>query len=361
MDSVLKSSMKVLMLPDYSRFNPYQKELVAALDACGVHVTLCSFNTLPILRAVWAHGKPDILHLHWTDGFIVAENWPKTILKTLRFFVELVTIKIIGVKVVWTIHNLSSHEKNNSAYESFVNRILVRIYDRLIVHCLAAMKSAARLYQVTDTTLNKVKVVPHGNYINSYQNDMPRHIARNKLGYKGEDILFLFLGSIRPYKGIFELIDAFSKLKSSQAKLLIAGKPVDHFIKNELLLRCQKDDRIKVHLEYVQDNDMQLYMNSADVTVFPYTDILTSGSVLLAMSFGKAIIVPQIGCISETLDAQGAFLYDPNDVNGLLQAMQNALPTNLSTMGQHNRVSAENFSWKRIAQMTFEVYSNSSN
>lgn len=352
--------MKVLMLPDYSRFNPYQQELVAALDECGAHVILCSFNTLPILRAVWAHGRPDILHLHWTDGFIVADNWPKTILKTLRFFIELIVIKIMGIKVVWTIHNLSNHEKNNSRYESFVNRILVRIYDRLIVHCLAAMKSAVNLYKMNGGTVGKVKVVPHGNYVNSYQNDTSKHIARNKLGYKEEDILFLFLGSVRPYKGIFELIDAFSNVKSSRAKLLIAGKPADDSMKNELLLRCQDDGRINAHLQYIEDNEVQIYMNSADVTVFPYTDILTSGSVLLAMSFGKAIIVPQIGCISETLDSQGAFLYNPHDVNGLSQAIQNSLQANLSTMGQHNRVSAENFSWKRIAQMTFDVYSNSS-
>jgi beta-1,4-mannosyltransferase len=352
--------MKVLMLPDYSRFNPYQKELVAALDEYGVHVTLCSFNTLPILKAVRAHGKPAILHLHWTDSFIVADNWPKTIMKTLRFFLELLIVKIMGIKVVWTVHNLSNHEKNNSVYESFVNRILVQIYDRLIVHCSAARTSAASLYHLTNRALNKVKVVPHGNYVNSYQNDVTKHIARDKFGYKEEDIVFLFLGSVRPYKGIFDLIDAFRNVKSSRAKLLIAGKPADNSMKDELLLRCQNDDRINAHLQYIEDSEVQVYMNSADVTVFPYTDILTSGSVLLAMSFGKAIIVPQIGCISETLDSQGAFLYNPHDVNGLSQAIQSALQSNLSTMGQYNRVNAENFSWQRIAQMTFDVYSNSS-
>ena len=92
--------MKVLMLPDYSQNNPYQRELVNALEKRGVHVTLCNFGVLPLLRAVWVYGRPDILHLHWTDRFIVAGNWPKTILKTLRFLIELLVVKALGIKVV---------------------------------------------------------------------------------------------------------------------------------------------------------------------------------------------------------------------------------------------------------------------
>ena len=347
------------MLPDYSRSNPYQRELVTALGEYGVHVTLCNFNVLPLLRAVWVFGKPDILHLHWTDGFIVAGNWPKTILKTLRFFIELLVVKALGVKVVWTVHNLSNHEKINSSYESFVNRILIHFYNQIIVHCSAARKAVIQLYHLADRFADKVHVIPHGHYINCYENSITRHDARIKLEYEEDAILFLFFGSIRPYKGIFELIDVFCKIENSKARLLIVGNPLNDMTKKELINRCQIDDRIKMHLQYISESEIQFYMNAADVAVFPYTDILTSGSVLLAMSFGKAIVVPRIGCISETLDTQGSFLYDPDDVDGLSRAMRNALPSDLEAMGRYNRVNAGNFNWKKIAQMTLNVYSKS--
>jgi glycosyltransferase involved in cell wall biosynthesis len=179
------------------------------------------------------------------------------------------------------------------------------------------------------------------------------------LDYEDESILFLFLGSIRPYKGIFELIDVFRNIESPKARLLIVGNPANETTKSDLLNRCELDSRIKTHLQYVPDDEIQIYMNAADVAVFPYTDILTSGSVLLAMSFGKSIVVPRIGCISETLDAKGSFLYDPDDTNGLSAAMQTVLTSDLATMGRHNRANVESYDWKKIAQMTLSVYSKS--
>ena len=348
--------MKVLMLPDYSRNNPYQRELATALEKCGVSVTLCDFGVLPLLRAIWVYGKPDVVHLHWTDRFVIARNWPKTVLKTLRFLVELLVTKAFGIKIVWTVHNLSNHEKMYSSYESFVNRILIRFYDQIIVHCSAARKEAIRFYQLADRFASKVHVVPHGHYKKCYENSIARIGARVKLSCEKDAIIFLFFGSIRPYKGIFELIETFCRIENSNARLLIVGNPSDEIVKKELAYRCQLDERISMFLQYVPENEIQIYMNAADVAVFPYTDILTSGSVLLAMSFGKAIVAPRIGCISETLDAQGGFLYDPDDVNGLSMTLNKVLSSDFHNMGQHNFAKVESFDWNIIAQMTNDLY-----
>jgi len=344
------------MLPDYSRNNPYQRELAAALEKCGAHVILCNFSVLPLIRAVWVYGKPDVLHLHWTNDFIVADGWPKTILKTVRFLIELLVVKALGIRIIWTVHNLSNHEKVNSSYEIIVNRYLIHLYDQIIVHCSSARSAVIQLYQLPDRLANNVHVIPHGNYIDCYESSFTRHDARIKLNYEDDAILFLFFGKIRPYKGIFELIDAFCKIENPKAKLLIVGNPSNDMTKQELIMRSRIDDRINTYLQYIPENEIQIYMNAADVTVFPYTDVLTSGSVLLAMSFGKPIVVPRIGCISETLDIQGGFLYDPDDVNGLSSAMQNVISSDLVAMGQYNRSKAEKFNWKKIAQMTLVVY-----
>ena len=103
---------------------------------------------------------------------------------------------------------------------------------------------------------------------------------------------------------------------------------------------------------------MQLYMNSADVMVFPYRDILTSGGIIMAMSFGKAIIAPYLGCISDTLDSSGSFLYDTSDKNGLLKAMREAVnsKSKMKAMGRHNLDLAKKLDWESIAKSTYKVY-----
>lgn len=68
----------------------------------------------------------------------------------------------------------------------------------------------------------------------------------------------------------------------------------------------------------IDDFVLKDYMKAADVMVLPYRDIINSGSAILGMSFGKAIIAPHLGCIPEILKSEGGILYDPNDKNGLL-------------------------------------------
>jgi glycosyltransferase involved in cell wall biosynthesis len=268
-------------------------------------------------------------------------------------------VKALGIKVVWTVHNLSNHDKIKPRYEIFVNRFLVRLYDQLIVHCSFAREAVIQMYNLPDHLADRIQVIPHGHFIDCYENRITREEARAMLDYKEDVILFLYFGGIRPYKGILELIDAFRTIKCPQVRLLIVGSPANDTIKAELLCRCQTDSRIRTHLQFVPQAEIQIYMNAADVTVFPYRDILTSSSVVLAMSFGKAIIVPRIGCISETLDTQGGFLYDPNDGDGLLEAIQNALSSDVDAMGRYNRDKVEHCDWEEIAKKTLELYCRS--
>lgn len=98
-------------------------------------------------------------------------------------------------------------------------------------------------------------------------------------------------------------------------------------------------------------------MNAADIVVLPYRDILTSGCLLLAMSFGKAVIVHDIGCLSDTLDKNGGILYDPLAKNSLFNSMENILKMDVKKMGDYNKklIAARN-SWDLIARKTKEVY-----
>ena len=98
-------------------------------------------------------------------------------------------------------------------------------------------------------------------------------------------------------------------------------------------------------------------MNAADVVVLPYREILTSGAIILAMSFGKPIIAPKIGCIPDYIDDNGGFLYNPLDVQGLLEAMRKAIYNpDLKKMGEYNFIKVKDLDWKRIGESTYRIY-----
>ena len=179
------------------------------------------------------------------------------------------------------------------------------------------------------------------------------------MGIPQTDINFLFLGEIRYYKGVLELIDAFQKLDSKNANLTIAGRPKNDTIVKQIKEKISgSENTIKLIPEFIPDDEMQLYINSADVMVFPYQDILTSGGIIMAMSFGKAIIAPYLGCISDTLDSSGSFLYGPSDKDGLLKAMRECVnsKSKMEAMGRHNFDLAKRLNWESIAKSTYKVY-----
>jgi len=348
-------TMKAVFIPDGREGNPYQKLLSRALSDEGVSVNFGTmFRLFSVSKSCWRYWKPDVLHLHWHHPFLLGGNAIKTLIKSVSFVSELLILKLFGVKIVWTVHNITNHEEKFRSMELFFSKILSRLCDRIIVHSPAAKKKVIEVY---GANINfSIVVIPHGNYINNYKNVVNKSDARNQLKIGIEDLVYLYFGQVRPYKGISELVDAFKKLDTPQTKLLIAGKPLNDEVAQNILKGCKGNKNIKTFFEFIPDNEIQIYMNAADVVVLPYRDILTSGAVILAMSFGKPIIVPAIGCIPDVLDSEGGILYDPSEKEGLLKAMKRVLDANLKKMGEHNFELAKRLRWDDIAKRTCEVY-----
>ncbi|WP_225977583.1 glycosyltransferase family 4 protein [Nostoc sp. CENA543] len=340
--------------------NPYQEQLIDNLRKIGLKVEIqqpFSSSTF-FFPMVIKHWKPDILHLHWVEPSCISTNGFLSLLKSVAFLIQLVILKIIGIKLVWTVHNLKNHDNLNLFLNNLCTKTVIKFADAIITHCEAAQEELIKTFDLKDK--NKLFVVPHGNYVEWYENKISREAARAELNIKTAETVYLFLGLIRPYKGVPELIETFQKLKSENIRLVIAGKinSQDADLTELIQQKITDDQRINFIPGYIEPEKIQVYMNAADVVVFPYRDILTSGAVMLAMSFGKACIAPRKGCLGEVLDNQGAFLYNLSDENGLIHAMNQTLdqPKAILEMGQHNQQLAANYSWKNIAELTLEVY-----
>ena len=182
--------------------------------------------------------------------------------------------------------------------------------------------------------------------------------GKRRLGIPPDSLTFGFLGRVQPYKGLLDLVSAFRKIAPPDARLVIAGKTSGRDSQRVLLDAIGNDERVITRLEYVPDVDIQLYLNALDVAVFPFRDVLTSSSVLLAMTFGKPVIAPALGCIPETITEAGGILYSADDANGLGSAIGQAARrrSELSTMGERNRRQAGEWTWDRMAAETIEVY-----
>lgn len=348
--------MNVLFIPE-SHGNPYQKELANALSRYGINVIIIKGSGyLPILSAVQQYSNIDLVHLHWTDHFWKARNQIKMFARSVFFATEIRLLKLKGCHLIWTIHNLHAHDSRFNEWESRLNRYIARVCCRMIVHCPTAADAVMSTYGLPQRYAEKIRVIPQGHYTRSYTNQISPNEAREVLGLEQDVFVFLFFGAVRQYKGVFDLISAFQNLGNERARLLIAGKPRTNEIEEQLLYAITQDDRIIAQLTFVQDEDVQLLMNAADVVVLPFRSILTSASVMLSASFKKAVIAPNSGCIPYTIGDGGGLLYDLKDDGGLLGSMKRAIDLNLNEVGNNNFLAVGGFDWEEIAIATRQLY-----
>jgi beta-1,4-mannosyltransferase len=205
---------------------------------------------------------------------------------------------------------------------------------------------------------HRFAVIPHGNYLDSYPDEIPRAAARRKLALDDSRLVFLFLGAVRPYKGILELLAAFRRQAPRDAVLVIAGEPLDADFSRRIEEAVADADNMHFYPGFVPNREVQVYMNASDVVVLPYRNVLSSGAALLAMSFGKPCVAPATGCLTDVLDSSGAFLYDPGVETGLTESLRQAVEARemLASMGEHNRQKASEWTWERAAQATKALY-----
>lgn len=363
----VNADLKVVFAPKFVPIDDYQKQLIQALEQLGVQINGidCHKRFLP---SEIRKERPDIVHLHWLHTFFGAPrrlmNSPIyryfglaiAIFRSIQFLMGLAILKLMGIKIVWTAHNLRPHESFYPLLDQICTSFVAHFSDIIFAHCQEAKSILISEFRLKNT--NKISVVPHGNYVKFYKNEISQQDARKSLNIPDSDLVFLFLGLIRPYKGIFELIEAFQHIEHDHIQLIIAGKPLNDELSERINQAISKLDNIRYFPGFVPNDQIQVYMNACDVGTLPYQNILTSGAAILMMSFGKACIAPSLGCIGEVLDSSGSFLYQLRDHKGLIQALQEAINNkgNLPSMGKYNRQRVEEWSWEYVAEKTLSIY-----
>jgi glycosyltransferase involved in cell wall biosynthesis len=347
---------RVLFLPDYGDANPYQPLLARALTDRGFTVSVASGGgVFPVLGAYYRHRRPSVVHLHWLHPYLVGRGPLTTLLKGARFLVELSVLRLLGVTLVWTIHNQLEHDRRAPRVEVLLKHAVLWLVGAGIVHCDAAASLLTETYRLRPTQQSKLKVVPHGHYIDWYPATGTKSSARRALGLDDDTTVFLYFGRVQPYKNLSRLVEAFRAVGSQQARLLLVGSPSDDALAASLTDASADDDRIRLVFEYVPDADVPRYFTAADAVVLPYRDVLTSGTAILAASFRRALIAPRRGCLAEQFDDGTGLIYEP-DGAGLGGALERALRHDLDRIGRRHFDRVREADWPTVAGQTAAVY-----
>ncbi len=303
--------------------------------------TLAWFNPFSWWFAgVRAQGK--IVHFHWWSHLLFP-----------AFFTALVAAKMSGKKIVCTVHNIETHEK--SWLDAVFSRVFFKGVDHFIVHTEGIKKIFSRAYVVSP---QRVHVIPHGVF-DFYDNSSTPKQSRKRLNIPAEAKVLLYFGNMRPYKGMEDLIEAFSRLgREENYYLILAGSPWNQEYAREIEERVKGLSSVLLKIAYIPEGEVGDYFQAADVVVLPYRNFTSqSGVGNIALAFEKPLIVSNAGGLSElVLDEK--LVFAAKDVTGLIACIRYVFssPTQLKKLGKDSELLKKKYSWSEIAIRTKEVY-----
>jgi glycosyltransferase involved in cell wall biosynthesis len=269
----------------------------------------------------------------------------------VELLLMMVVAKVRRTKVLWTIHNLSAHEERHPRLARWFARALVRMINGYV--CLTRPGQALALQRYPGLARLHGFVVPHGHYRDVYPDRLDRTQARARLGLQSDAVVFVFVGQVRPYKGVDCLCRAFREVRSDRARLVVAGSAEDNMAA-AVRAAAGDDARITFEFAFIQDADLQVYLRAADLVVLPYVDVLNSGSALLALSFDVPILVPGTTTFQELREAIGTAWVLTYDGPITAHALSAAMAAVQSTP-RVGRPVLDSLAWPRIAQQTLDA------
>jgi len=307
-----------------AEMNPFQRLLYSrASDEGFALVPAIEFGHLA--RVGWRDRS--IIHLHWLAGVLSgAQGMDDARIRIAAFRKQLVTWRAAGHRIVWTMHNVLPHDSPIPEADILLRQVMVEQSDAVHLLSRASADEAAPYY---DLPAGKVFYVPHPSYEGWYANAGDRMTARMDLGLEANEFTFVAFGSLQPYKGLVELIDAFELLRQRQParplRLIIAGKAVDQDYLAELNAKVEHLSAVMLIPSAMEERQVQTLLNAADIVVAPYLRTLNSGAALLAATFRKSLVAPRAGGVAETFAADPALLYSGGAGDTLVDAMERAL------------------------------------
>ncbi len=178
--------------------------------------------------------------------------------------------------------------------------------------------------------------------------------VRRRMDVGPEERLALFLGLIRPYKGVDVLLEAFARLpETSQWRLVVAGEPWGGLGRN---LAAQVEtlhlgDRVRLKFGWIPEAEVDQLLSAADILVLPYRSGTQSAVAPMALSRGLPVLSTDIGGLGEVIqDGVSGLLVEPGSPEALADALVGLENEGLARLAAGALASANRWTWDGYAE-----------
>ncbi|UCG25882.1 MAG: glycosyltransferase [Chloroflexota bacterium] len=246
-------------------------------------------------------------------------------------------------KLIFICHNVLPHESKR--WDEWALRLALSSGDGFIAHSYANAEELAQYFPAAG-----IQVAPHPSY-GALSTIEPAVVD---FDLPDDRPLLLFIGFVRPYKGLDILLDAMPRiLRSRSLHLLVAGEfwQGDQPYVNQIH-RLGIGQAVTMENRYLPNEELSAVLARADVVVLPYRTATQSGIVQLAFGSQKPVITTDVGGLAEAVqDGQMGLVVPPEDPEALAAAVIRFFDEDLGPVFQeHIRRDSQRFSWQQMVR-----------
>jgi glycosyltransferase involved in cell wall biosynthesis len=262
-----------------------------------------------------------------------------------------------GASIVLTVHDLLPHDTAETYKQTFHH--LYQFVDGIICH---SDHIETRLRSEFSVSPEKIKVIPHGPFFYDLP-DAGHDATLRSFGIDSCKSTVLWQGIIFPYKGIDLLLNAWQKVEGDNKNvcLVIAGTGAPELLEQ---IREQVSKlglkHVHLHFRFITTEELVGLYRAADIVVYPYRAITTSGALATGLALGKAIVASDLPVFRELLTSrENALLVDSQNPDALGKAISELVQDQDLRKRLSRNVQEMNFgdrSWLAIAEKTIQVY-----
>ncbi len=345
----------VASLPSPLVANPYQRLLYEHLEKLGL--TLVEGARFKLGWLWRSRRSVDVLHFHWPQSYYRFRRGPMSLrpaaswLKLASFVIRLQVARRLGYLLVWTVHQVYPHETTSLRLDWAAGTALASRCDLLIAHDRA---TSMRVRNELGARAEIVEIVPHPSYVGVYPAGRTREEVRAELGVPPDAFAFVCFGELRAYKDVETVLRGFAEASLPHAMLVVAGGVTDEQTAARVRTAAAADPRVVALLDFVPFDRVGELFAACDAAILARADGGTSGSLLLALSLDRPVVVPFLPAYREIVSETAGWYFEPQDAVSLGQALVTAAsdPEDARDKGAAGRRIAARLTWPDAAAST---------
>lgn len=233
-------------------------------------------------------------------------------------------------------------------------------------HIIAVSNNLREKILKIENGLNNITVIHNGADPNKFF-PMSKEKVKQRLGVTEKNRIIMFIGNLKPVKGVNYLLEAFAKLqhiyKKTETVLYVIGEGSEkkNLMKMSKILNIDK----KVFFLGGKDHDeMPMWINIADIFILPSISEGFPTVIPEVMMCGVPIVASDVGGVSEAIiHKKTGILVKPGDINALAEAINSYLSDEQFTQKiiKNAIEKANRFTWMSAAEKILDIYREISN